>query len=602
MVRVASAAADLSLLQPASLLKVTVRVGDKHFEALIDTGAEVGLVHPQVLESAGAELSTTERVQVAGVGEEVFTTDGTTRIGLHLHDIFFPPETFHVTTRSQYSIILGANWLRSNGVSVVSAGRQLRFRRPNGAIVSCQLDGGRCVKRIEGAPVTTAKGHRLENGISQVTAVTSEALPTIFACSTCGYSSDGKELLLVESSSSTKFETIPGIINGKSELELLVARVHPKSWSMPEKTCVGTLSSYSAAEHDGPTGPAAPTGTELGHASQEPSFDLPDLDEDQKLEAEAMLQSFKGLFDVNARLGRTTLAPHHIELTNPTPIYHRPRRFPDALAREIQEECDQLELQDIIEPSVSARNSMIIPVRKKDGRIRLCIDCRKVNQVTKSIKFPLPNLTDSVYHLHGAQFFTSLDLVKGYYQLELAEDSRECTAFSTPRGHYQFKKLSFGLKNAPATFQREMQGVLRGLPPGKVIIYIDDILILGDTYEEHLDLVRRTLYTLYKAGIRVNPTKCQWFREEVKFLGHLIGRRGLHKDPAYVEKVLEFPRPQTVRQIREFLGLVNFQRKFLPNCSVISAPLARMTGGKSKQIVTWTPEAETLSNPKGGYG
>lgn len=223
---------------------------------------------------------------------------------------------------------------------------------------------------------------------------------------------------------------------------------------------------------------------------------------------------------------------HRIELYDYTPIYQRPRRFPEVVNEEIEEQCKELKLLDIIEPS----SSPAVPIRKKDGTIRLCIDYRRFNDVTKPDKHPIPNLNDAVFGLSGVQKFSSKDLVRGYYQLPLGESSRESTAFSTARAHWQFKGLSFGLKNAHAGFQREMKQILNCFSWRKVIVYIDDVLVMGDTFDEHLDLV--------------------------------------------VEAIDKFTLHETVRQLRSFLGLVNFQRKFVPNCSVVMKP-EHLTGGKA---------------------
>lgn len=283
---------------------------------------------------------------------------------------------------------------------------------------------------------------------------------------------------------------------------------------------------------------------------------------------------------------------HHIELYDKTPIYQRPRRFPEVVNQEIERQCRELHLLDIIEPSSSPWSSPVVPVRKKDGSIRMCIDYRKLNAVTKPDRFPLPNLNDAVFGLHGVRYFTSMDLVRGYYQLPLEEGSREYTDFSTPRAHWQFKRLSFGLKNAPSGFQREMQSLFSGFPWRKVIVYIDDILIMGDTFREHLELVGKVMETLAAHGCKIKLKKCQWFAEEVEFLGHIVSKSGLSKPARYVEAIDAFVQPTTVRELREFLGLVNFQRKFVPHCSTIMKPLSIHTGGRRTMKLVWTEEME----------
>ena len=291
-------------------------------------------------------------------------------------------------------------------------------------------------------------------------------------------------------------------------------------------------------------------------------------------------------------VGLTLKGEYRIELTDHTPIYQRPRRFAKHTSDAIEKQCEELQEADIIEPSKSPWSSPLVPIRKPDGSIRLCVDYRKLNLVTISDRFPMPNLLDAVYSLHGKRFFTSLDLVRGYYQMNIDPESREYTAFSTARGHWQFKRLSFGLKNAPSAFQRLMQQVLSEFSTEEVIIYIDDILIIGIDFLSHLNLVTRVLSVLKAHGIKLKPSKCQWFEEEVQFLGHIAGKNGMRKSDDYVQKVLNFPKPTTVKELRSFLGLVNFQRKFIPHCSGIMKPLSAITGGKSTRKLKWTSEME----------
>ena len=284
------------------------------------------------------------------------------------------------------------------------------------------------------------------------------------------------------------------------------------------------------------------------------------------------------------------MTKHIINLSDETPICQKVRRYPPPVAEEIESQCQELNSLDIIEPSISPWSSPIVPIRKKDGSLRMCIDYRQLNKVTIPDKFPVPNLLDSIFGLSGTEFFTSLDLVRGYYQMPIDDDSKEYTAFSSPKNHWQFKRLSFGLKNAPAAFQREIQAVLNSFPSNKVVAYLDDILIMGKNFEEHFELVVKVLQTLEKYNIKIKPSKCEWFRSRVEYLGHVVSRSGIRKTDDYIQKVKEFPRPKTVGELREFLGLVNFQRKFISNCSEIQKPLSCLTGGRKRKGLEWTSE------------
>ena len=285
--------------------------------------------------------------------------------------------------------------------------------------------------------------------------------------------------------------------------------------------------------------------------------------------------------------GTAQLPEFKILLTDDTPIYQRPRHFPPPVAREIEEQCEELERVGVIEPSESAWNSPIVPIRKPDGRLRMCIDYRKVNDVTVKDRFPMRVVSECVYSMYGMKVFTKLDLVRGYYQMPVAEESRHITAFSTGKRHYQFRNLSFGLANAPAAFQRAMNVVLSGFPGDRVLVFLDDILIMGRTIEEHMQLVNEVLLKLEEVGVKVKLAKCEWFENEVEFLGHMVSESGLRKSEKFVKKVKEFPKPKTVRELRSFLGLMEFGRKFIKDCSGISKPLSEWTGRKRSLKIVW---------------
>jgi len=170
------------------------------------------------------------------------------------------------------------------------------------------------------------------------------------------------------------------------------------------------------------------------------------------------------------------------------------------------------------------------------------------------------------------------------------EGSKELTAFSTQKDHWEWCRLPFGLRNAPAAFQREIQLVLKKLPKNKVTVYIDDILISSDSFAEHVSLVKEVLQTLQENNLKINPGKCAWFKPEVKFLGHIVGQGGIRKDPEYMEAIEKYPRPENVVNLQSFLGLINFQRKFIPKCSEMAKPLSRLTGGQPKARLEWSDE------------
>ena len=235
----------------------------------------------------------------------------------------------------------------------------------------------------------------------------------------------------------------------------------------------------------------------------------------------------------------------------------------------------------MVQPSSSPWASPVVLVRKKDNSYRFCIDYRSLNAVTKGDAFPLPRVDDLLDQLGQSKCFSTLDLAAGYWQIPVDEQSREKTAFATPEGLFEFRMLPFGLTNAPAVFQRLMQRVLAGLKSSDgascVSVYIDDVLIFSRSIEEHLEHLRAVLECIRGAGLKLKLSKCRLLREEVDYLGHMVTPDGLKPNCQLVEAVEEFPVPTTVRQVRRFVGLVSYYRKFIASFARIAHPLYALT-------------------------
>ena len=227
-------------------------------------------------------------------------------------------------------------------------------------------------------------------------------------------------------------------------------------------------------------------------------------------------------------------------------------------------------------PSLIPWASPIVLVAKTDRSTRFCVDYHRLNSITKLDVFPLPRIDDSLDLLSGTRYF-SLDLASGYWQVGMSPTAQEKMVFLTHTGHYEFTVMPFGLCNAPATFQRLMENILAGLSCDKCLVYLDDILVIGQSLEEHLSNLREVFTRLRRAGLRLKPTKCKLLRKEVEFRGHVVSEHGISADPKKVIAVTEFPQPSDLRALRTFLGLTSYYRRFVPCFSSVAQPLYALT-------------------------
>ena len=330
-------------------------------------------------------------------------------------------------------------------------------------------------------------------------------------------------------------------------------------------------------------------------------LDLTGIEEwsqEDKKAVDELFKEYGRLFALGKNdLGHTTKVKHKIQLNDYTPFKERYRRVPPHLYEEVWKHLEEMVEIRAIRKSNSPWASAVVLVRKKDGSLRFYIDLRHLNNRTIKDAYSLPRIEETLDCLNGAKIFTSLDLKSGYWQVEMEEESKPLTAFTVgPLGFFECERMPFGLTNAPATFQRLMESCLGDLYLNWCIIYLDDIIVFSETPQEHIKRLHGVFQKLASAGLNLKPSKCEFFKKKITYLGHVVSEKGIEVYPRKTEAVWKWPIPKTVTDVRSFLGFTNQYRKFIPKYAHVAGPLNELISGgnskKKKKEVQWTSECQ----------
>ena len=567
-----------------AVLRLNGLLGHSPVTFLLDSGATISVVRFNTLTAdLRNKIMTTGLTAPIGANGSPLDMVGQVKIQVTIGN-FHTEQVFTVVNTLTVDCLLGSDFLISQEViidykkcTVVIRGNEIPFNMTNGIATTNHKI---CSRVVSASQTTTIPGRTIQ--------LLTVSLPT--EVKTMGFSS-----VLIEPQGPDKSPSHISVartfssVNSDSHAIIQVMNTNPTPVTIYQGTILGEftlLSELLLVESHPPASPVAnsPTLSDIDLSESA-------LSPEQQQELLALLCDYSDLFATNnGALGRTSVVKHTIH-TEGHPIRQPVRRQPRALQDDIDTEVEQMLQNGVIQPSSSPWSSPVVMVKKKDGSWRFCVDYRKLNSVTHRDAYPLPRIDSTLDSLAGSKLFTTLDLASGYWQVEMEPDDKQKTAFSTTKGHFEFNVMPFGLTNAPPTFQRLMECTLAGLSGTHCLVYLDDIIVFSTTFEDHLQRLVSVFDRLRTAGLKLKPKKCHFAKQQITYLGHVISIKGIEPDGNKLAAVTAYPTPRNSKEVKQFIGLSNYYRRFIPHYAEVAEPLHRILRKTSKNF-NWTAECD----------
>ena len=569
------------------MLQVPFGVNHKIKTAVLDTGSQLNLISPDVATDFGAVFENLEPVvnlQMANgsITEAKFGVKVMAKIGRKNY-----PMDLVVVPNLPFSVVLGLDFILRKDVRIIPGEEEMWIEGDRFPLPDCRKGPRNMGLAVAEKVVIPARsemaiglnGKGSENGTVLCEGTKAASALGLLVATTVSKTSGGKVLARIANPTTKAIEIPASVII--AQCEVVVER------KTAQETAPKTMVAMTAVEME----------KRLGQAKR--LFKDTDLDMGANLttdQKEMMLKLLDDYEEIMSKhesdTGLTDLVEHQIETGNAAPCHQAPYRISFAERAQVQSMVNEYIDAGFVRESDSPWACPIVLVRKKDGTLRFCCDWRRLNAVTRKDAMPLPRIDDMIDRLAKAKYFTKLDFTSGYYQVKLAEEAREKTAFVTPDGHYEWLVMGMGLTNAPATFQRLMYKVLGGLLWTNSMAYLDDIVVFSATFEQHVADLSEVFDRIAKAKLKIKPPKCSFGKSGISYLGFIISPKGVECDPANTEKVANFREPTSRKEVRSFLGLTSYYRKFIRNYAFIAKPLYELT--KNETEFEWK-EAQQLA-------
>src|SRR3978361_1159279 len=548
-------------------LTIEGKVDDQKITITFDTGATRTIVRSGVVKGKRIE-PLSQNLQLRTVTGETAAVMGEVKVNLQLGSFRLEPRILVADIEDEF--ILGMDLIRQYGLSFDSQLNTLRFGNEEFVL---------------------SRG--TEEPIIRIRAVKTIRVPSCTEKIILGRleKNPGSCVGLVEQLDSTnKYLVAKTLIHTSCDIPIRIANIFPNSVLIKEGDVIGTCAPVNQVTRcEEESQKELKTSTSAILEKFQSSWDH--LSPTERKMARKFVVDEANIFESDdGRTGRTDLIKHRIDTGHAYPIRQPPRRVPFAKQQEVEHLVEKMLEEGVIEESSSPWSAPVVLVTKKDGTSRFCVDYRKLNDVTRRDTYPLPRIDDTLTTLAGSKWFSTLDLKSGYWQVGIHDDDKEKTAFSTSSGLYHFTVMPFGLCNAPATFERLMEMVLRGLTWKTCLVYLDDVMVMGRSFEEHLANLGEVFKRIRNAHLRLNPKKCSLFQKKVEFLGHVVSPEGIHTDQRKIQAVRDWPRPQDKHELRSFLGLCTYYRRFVEGFANVAAPLHKLT--EDKATYNWSGECD----------